>query len=96
MSRYVLSPAAQADLDDIWDYGEANWGAARAEAYLRGIQQAVETVAADPRRGRDCSHVRAGYFKFAVGSHMLFYRCTDEAVDIVRVLHQRMDFDRHL
>lgn len=96
MNRYVLSPAARADLDDIWDYGEATWGAAQAEAYIRSLQRAVQTVASDPRRGRNCSKVRAGYFKFAAGVHMLFYRLTDDGVSIVRILHQSMDFDRHL
>jgi hypothetical protein len=25
MNRYVLSPAAQADLEDIWDFGGMQW-----------------------------------------------------------------------
>ena len=95
MSRYVLSPAAQADLDRIWDFGEARWGLAQAEAYARQIQRAVEAIAADPRRGRRCDDVREGYFKFGVGAHMLVYRPTGDAIDVVRILHQRMDFKRH-
>jgi len=96
LSHYVLSPAARGDLEAIWTFGEARWGARRAELYIRDIQHAVETVAADPRRGRPCDDVRAGYFKFAVGAHMLFSRRRPDAVDVVRILHQRMDFDRHL
>lgn len=96
MSQYVLSPAAQADLEDIWDFGEAQWGADRAELYLRALQHGAETVAADPRRGRSCDDIRPGYFRFSVGSHILFYRLGGEGVDVVRILHQRMDFDRHL
>ena len=96
MSGYVLTPAARADLDALWTFGEAQWGAARAELYIREIQRAVETVARDPRRGRPCDDVREGYFKFAVGSHVLFYRRRADVIDIVRILHQRMDFDRHL
>lgn len=96
MNLYVLSPAAQADLEAIWTFGEARWGAARAELYIRDIQHAVETVAADPRRGRPCDEIRAGYFKFAVSAHMLFYRRRPGVIDVVRILHQRMDFDRHL
>lgn len=96
MSAYVLSPAARVDLDAIWNHGEAQWGALRAERYIREIQRAVETVAKDPRRGRPCDDVREGYFKFSVGSHILFYRCDGALIDVVRILHQRMDFDRHL
>jgi toxin ParE1/3/4 len=96
VSAYVLSPAAQADLEDIWDFGEAEWGADRAELYLRSLQRGVETIAADPTRGRACDEVRPGYLKFAVGSHLLFYRWEPGQVMVVRILHQRMDFERHL
>jgi toxin ParE1/3/4 len=96
VSAYVLSPAAQADLDEIWDFGEATWGADRAELYLRALQRGVETIASDPRRGRACDEIRPGYFKFRVGSHILFYRWENSRANVVRILHQRMDFDRHL
>nr|WP_244101537.1 hypothetical protein [Burkholderia ambifaria] len=31
-----------------------------------------------------------------VGSHVVFYRETAESLDVIRVLHQRMDVDRPL
>ena len=44
-----------------------------------------------------CNVIRPGYLKLAAGSHTLFYRLTDDRqVDVVRVLHQRIDVDRHL
>ncbi|WP_428534654.1 type II toxin-antitoxin system RelE/ParE family toxin [Rhodopila sp.] len=30
------------------------------------------------------------------GSHVLFYSVADEAIEIVRILHGRMDFKRHM
>jgi toxin ParE1/3/4 len=33
---------------------------------------------------------------FSVGSHVLFFRASESRIVIVRVLHQRMDFERHL
>jgi toxin ParE1/3/4 len=53
-------------------------------------------VAADPARGRACEDVRAGYRKYSVGAHALFYKTTQEGVDIMRILHRQMDFERHL
>jgi len=96
LKAYRLTPAARADLDAIWTFGEAQWGVDRAERYIRQIQGAVETVAADPRRGRRCDEIRPGYFKFAAGTHILFFRCDEDVIEIVRILHQRMDFDSHL
>ncbi len=94
--RYILSPQAQRDLEEIWDYTSTQWGLAQAETYIRGFQTAIETVAENPKRGRPCDEIRPGYFKFSVGSHILFYRLTVDALDVVRILHARMDFDNHL
>jgi toxin ParE1/3/4 len=97
VSRYLLSPAAQADLEQIWDYTCQRWDADQAEAYLRELQHAIERAAANPRIGRACDEIRPGYRKLAAGSHTLCCRITAEGVgDVVRVLHQRMDADRHL
>lgn len=97
MSRYLLSPAAQADLEQIWDYTQDRWGVDQAEEYLRELQRAIERVAANPRIGRACDDIRPGYRKLVSASQTLFYRVTAEGpVDVVRVLHRRMDVDRHL
>ncbi|RDH75640.1 type II toxin-antitoxin system RelE/ParE family toxin [Mycolicibacterium moriokaense] len=97
MIRYVLSPAAQADLEDIFDYTCERWSADQAESYVREIQRAIERIAHSPFIGRSCDEVRAGYRRCAVGSHTLYYRVDrDELIDVVRILHKRMDVDRHL
>jgi toxin ParE1/3/4 len=94
--RYVLSPRAQTDLDKIWDHTADRWGLDQAETYTRDIWQRIEEVAARPTIGQDCSEIRAGYYKTSCGSHFLFYRLIAEGIDIVRILHERMDFERHL
>jgi len=95
--RYVLSPAAQADLEQIWDYSCERWSVDQAEKYVRGIQRAIERVVDNPLIGQSCEEVRAGYRRHGVGSHSLYYRiASGDLIDVVRVLHQRMDVDRHL
>jgi toxin ParE1/3/4 len=97
VNRYLLSPAAQADLEQIWDYTHDRWGVDQAEEYLRELQRAIERAATNPGIGRACDEIRPGYRKLVTGSHTLFYRVTAGGViDVVRVLHQRMDIDRHL
>ncbi len=92
MSGYLLSPAAQADLSDIWDYTAHNWGVTQAERYILGIREACEALADGRRKGRSADDIRPGYRKLPVGSHVLFFRITsDGEIDVVRILHQRMD-----
>jgi toxin ParE1/3/4 len=97
VSRYLLSPAAQTDLEQIWDYTHDRWRVDQAEQYLRELQRAIERAAANPRIGQACDEIRPDYRRLVAGSHTLFYRVNAEGViDVVRVLHQRMDVDRHL
>jgi toxin ParE1/3/4 len=96
MVRFVLSPRAQADVDEIWNYTAGRWGIEQAELYTRQLGNAVQSIAQDPERGRSCDEVREGYRRYPSGSHVVFYRVKAREVVVVRILHRRMDFDRHL
>lgn len=97
MSGFLLSPAARADIESIWSHTVGRWGAGQAEQYLRLIQAACEELAQGTRLSRPADHVRPGYHRAEVGSHILFFRRGEAGgIDIIRILHQRMDIDRHL
>jgi toxin ParE1/3/4 len=97
VSRYLLAPAAVLDLEQIWDYTADRWDIDQADTYLAEIRRAIERAAANPRIGRACDEIRLGYRKLPAGSHLVFYRVlADGVIDVIRVLHQRMDIDRHL
>lgn len=96
MTDHVLSPLARADLDEIWNYTENRWNVIQAERYVRQLVSAMEAIAEDPAIGRACDEVRAGYFRYKVGSHIVFYRLRTTGIEVVRILHERRDFDRVL
>jgi len=93
---YRLSPMAERDLEEIWLYTCRTWSAEQADVYHGGIIAGIEGVAAGTRVGRDAGDVRAGYRKLSVSRHTLYYREGAGHIDIVRVLHQRMDAPAHL
>ncbi len=96
MSQVILSPKAKSDLSDIWDYTLAEWGIDQAEKYVRELWAAMKGQACDPSASTDISDVRKGYRKIRSGSHVIFFKLTRDGIDVVRILHQRMDFERHL
>ena len=96
MSRYRLTPKARADLDTIWSHTEECWGADQAELYVRSIKSVIESAAESPKLGRPCDEVRPGYRRRTSGSHILFYRIADDGIEIIRILHSRMDIEQHL
>lgn len=96
MKSYRLTPAAQRDLSSIWDFTQERWDENQAEIYLAEVREAIERVAADPQRGRVCDEIREGYRRYSIGSHLVFYVERADGVDVIRILHQRMDPTRHL
>jgi toxin ParE1/3/4 len=92
---FVLKPRAQSDLDEIWDYTAGKWGVDQAETYTRQLWDDIITVAARPTLGRECPEVRQDYRKYASGSHVLFYRSAADGIEIVRILHKRMNYESH-
>jgi len=92
---YLLSPQAQADLEEIWLYTFENWSIEQADSYHAAIVAAFAGLASGKKAGRPVD-IRDGYFKFPVGFHFVFYRRIGSDLVVVRVLHQRMDASRHL
>jgi toxin ParE1/3/4 len=94
--RFVLTPRAQTDLDEIWDYTVDRWGFDQAETYTRQLWKDITMVADRPSLGRECPEVRRGYRVYPSGSQVLFYRQTTDGIDVIRILHERMDYERHV
>jgi len=92
----VLSPRAQEDLDEIWNYTEDRWGLDQAETYTRQLWKDIAVVANRPSLGRECKEVRRGYRMYPSGSHVLFHRQAADGIDVVRILHERMDCERYI
>jgi toxin ParE1/3/4 len=90
-----LTPAARHDLSSIWDYTAERWDVSQAETYIGELRAAIERVAEQPERGLACDEIREGYRRYAVGSHSVFYVTSELGVDVIRILHQRMEPSKH-
>lgn len=97
MRRLRFRPQAIADIEGIWDYTALRWGVAQADRSVLSLRETCVAVAGGELPGQDASHIRPGYRKQLSGRHVLYDRSTEDgAVEIIRVLHQRMDVDGQL
>ncbi len=96
MATVELSRAADDDLTEIYIYSHREFGEARADAYLASLEKCFERLAQFPGMGQSLDHVRAGYFRFPHARHTIFFVRIPGGIRIVRVLHQRVDPERHL
>lgn len=91
-----LSPRAQADIEAIFDYTDAQWGWRQAEDYVAELRLALANLTEPLTVEKPAKNIRKGYFVLRCGSHNVFFRKRPDAVLIIRILHERMDPKRHL
>lgn len=92
---YRLSPQAEADLEDIWLYTFRQWSLDQADEYCGHISAAIAGLASGRSVGQR-TDVREGYWKYKAGMHVIYFRCSARYLDVIRILHARMDVELHL
>lgn len=96
MPRFKLKAAARNDLKGIARYKEQTWGHEQRNNYLTEFDQAFHRLAENAELGKARDHVRSGYRVFPVGSHLIYYKLgSGKIVEIIRVLHKRMNVSSH-
>lgn len=96
--NFKISNVAQIDLENIWLYTFETWSKEQADRYFKLIFEEIEYLTQNPTPGKDYSHVRKGYYRSKVKSHFIFYRINlkENAIEIIRILHQQMDIKNRL
>jgi len=95
---YKISKEAQNDLEKIWLYTFENWSIEQAERYLDLIFDEIDYICLHPNSGFDFGKIRKGYRRSKVKSHIIFYKINtnQNALEVIRVLHEMMDIENHL
>ncbi|KJC54807.1 plasmid stabilization protein ParE [Bradyrhizobium sp. LTSP849] len=103
--RVRLGAAAEVDFANILKWTTENFGPRQARVYRDVLVQAIGELADGPEvtgsKTRD--EIAPGLRTLHVarrgrrGSHFLMYRAApNSTIEIVRILHDRMDFRRHI
>jgi toxin ParE1/3/4 len=96
MPDYRLTPAGKSDLLEIWKYTVKTWGKNQAEKYLLNIEAKLEQLAVNPELGMRRPEIRSGYYSLPVEKHIIFYLHSGNYINIIGVLHGRMDINKKL
>jgi len=95
MKTIAFSPAAEDDIDGIWDYSADRWGLDQADSYVDVIRDACYALAKGTKHGR-LAEVLPNVQKYLCGSHVVYFLDYPDHLDVIRILHQRQDAERHL
>ncbi|MCA9731241.1 type II toxin-antitoxin system RelE/ParE family toxin [candidate division KSB1 bacterium] len=91
-----LSHASRNDLKAIARFTDKRWGRNQRILYLAEFEAAFKSLAETPELGKLCPELKGTPFKYYVGRHSIFYHPIEDGIQIIRILHDAMDFDRHL
>lgn len=91
MKRYVLTPSAKRDVNDIWDY-IANDNIKAADRVVDALESAMVKLAKNPGVGHWREELADQRHRFLlVYSYLIVYRHEAKPLQIVRVLHAARD-----
>ena len=98
MAKYHISRKAIADLDNIWEYTAREWSDQQASEYYRQLYFSIQNLSDLPNfLARNYSEIKEGLWGYRVGHHIIFFKKHDDGtVWVDRVLHEKMDYQRHL
>jgi len=94
---YIISKKAVSDIEAIWLYTAEKWSIEQADRYYNLIFDEIDYICKNFNAGKSIEHLRKGYRAAKVKSHLIFYKLSSSGqIEIVRILHERMDIKNWL
>jgi len=92
MAKYYLTNKAVDDLATIWDYTYDKWSENQADKYYLLLLNSCQEIADNPNLGKKYDNVTEKLLGFKSNQHIIFYQIiSNKEVEIIRILHGRMD-----
>lgn len=92
MAKFLLSPLAENDLDEIWNYISENSEKA-ASKFIRNLAAKFQLLADNPEIGKRQDDFVVEMRMFPFKNYLIYYFPADDGVEIYRVLHGRRDIE---
>jgi len=86
MANYKLSEEAKEDLIRIHHYGVERFGIRQADKYFNSFFDYFEMIAKNPFSFEAIDHIRIGYRRCPCGSDSIYFRLSNEYVEIMAIV----------
>lgn len=96
MKRLVLTEIARADLASVRRYSMRTWGPDQTYKYMDALRDTMKGLVRGTVITRLRDDLRAGILMATSGRHSIFFEANESRILVVRVLHDSMDYVRHL
>jgi len=89
MASYKLSNDAKTDLKNIYRYGVEQHGLEQADDYFAALIQRFDQIVQNPFLYPSVEHIKEGYRRSICGQDAVYYRITDEHIEVMRIIGQQ-------
>ena len=96
MRKVRLRPHALSDLAEIRRYTRATWGSDQANLYLDALEECLDVIAAGTAVTTTTFAVGQEFRRTRCREHLIYFLESAGSLEIVRILHPRMNLDEHL
>ena len=86
---------ADAELDEIWSWGNESWGDKRADHYAAHLHRRLASLLDLPELGAAIPGRRHTHWVLS-GKHRIVYRVSKAEIRVLRFLHVKQDYGPHL
>ncbi|XWK90190.1 MAG: type II toxin-antitoxin system RelE/ParE family toxin [Phormidium sp.] len=87
MNRYIISPSASRDLNEIIDYF-ANLNVETGERLIAAFEKKCQNLINFPMIGRSYEDIKAGLRGLPLDGYVILYQVTANTLEILRVVHR--------
>lgn len=84
--KLKISASADHDLDAIYEYGFKHWGEEQADIYYDGLINHFDQLCENPFIYATVDDIRAGYRRSICGVHSVYYRVTQDEVEVMAII----------
>ena len=92
--KYNLPLQAEENIKEIWNYTVDRWGESQATKYGEELEHRFEWLAENAHLGKERDEVKQGYLSYFQGKHTIFYRVSEEGIEIIGIPHQSEDVEQ--
>ncbi len=97
MAKVIFRQKAIDDLNDIWVYTTDEWSEKQADKYYAAIEFACTQIGKTPELGKEYDGISKNLLGLRTGKHIIFYQViSKDRIEVVRILHERMDLKNRL
>lgn len=94
--KFRITRPAIRDLAEIGRYTRETWGEGQARWYRAAIATRLKWLCRNKTLWRDRPELHEGIYSYPEQHHVIVFQEYDDGIEILRVLHKRMDLARHI